>query len=226
MIRELSDLRSCVNLRPHQPGPDAIFEVLDLVVLWSQARIPGNPFARDRQRSVLLSLTEQIHGVICGTTWLAAERRLRNREDSHALRRLADSLTRRRDQIGVAVVIEREIADLAQAPVSTRVARLAHLIERFPLLSDGTAALPADEDAAGLAATGDADWMAEFALRLGSCPESLQSWAGPNLEPGIERLIKVPVVARAARFMILAVDSTSASRPVTERWLYAGWEWE
>ena len=69
-------------------------------------------------------------------------------------------------------------------------------------------------------------WLVEFALRLASCPDEVRAWAGANLTQGIEWVLETPALARAARFLVLAVDDYLSSQPLSERALYRGWVWE
>lgn len=66
-------------------------------------------------------------------------------------------------------------------------------------------------------------WLGEFALRASSSIEELGPWAGDSLRDGIHVLLNTPVVARAARCLVLAslIDVGERTFPAN----YPGWRW-
>jgi hypothetical protein len=79
-------------------------------------------------------------------------------------------------------------------------------------------------DASSGTEPGSAGWLAEFGLRLASSPKDVAAWAGTHLRPGLNRLLEVPTLARAARFLVIATDRHLQSRAAPSE-LYAGWVW-
>ena len=69
-------------------------------------------------------------------------------------------------------------------------------------------------------------WLAEFALRLVSAPQSLQDWAHPDLEVGLDELFGHPELLRAARFAVLIAHHELKPEPLDPDVLYTGWDWE
>ena len=67
-------------------------------------------------------------------------------------------------------------------------------------------------------------WLAEFALRIASDPVTVGSWAGEHAETSVKKLLDVPTLARAARFLVLAVEQQKKSLRAAGE-LYAGWGW-
>lgn len=64
------------------------------------------------------------------------------------------------------------------------------------------------------------DWFAEFALRLCSRPETLQTWADKRYELGLEKMLAHPTLVRAARYIALTASSYGRKySPYT-------WDWE
>ena len=65
--------------------------------------------------------------------------------------------------------------------------------------------------------------FAEFLLRLASDPAPLLSWPSGDSQAALQRALTSPVVLRAARYLVLAIDrATEEVAGVT----YAGWAWE
>ena len=67
-------------------------------------------------------------------------------------------------------------------------------------------------------------WLSELALRLASNPAVVEDWAGEELRTGTTRLLAVPTLARAARFLVIATDRHLQSRAAPGE-LYASWGW-
>jgi hypothetical protein len=127
--------------------------------------------------------------------------------------RLKEAVSRRHDEIAIGVVLERDCADLATRTCRERVDRVASLATRFHLMPTTS---PADE--------ADARWHSEFALRLASDAARVETWAGERLRAGLTRLLELPTLARAARFLVLSIDRYHQSQASPGE-LYAGWEW-
>jgi hypothetical protein len=107
------------------------------------------------------------------------------------------------------------MAELAEAAQETRIRRLAELAASFLVL-------PASHDDQ---ASESPLWLAEFALRLASSPKDAAIWAGPRLRPATTKVLEVPILARAARFMVIGTDRHLQSRTAPGE-LYASWGWE
>ena len=70
----------------------------------------------------------------------------------------------------------------------------------------------------------DPIWLSELALRLASNPAVVEEWAGEELRAGTTRLLEVPTLARAARFLVIATDRHLQPRAAPGE-LYASWGW-
>ena len=68
-------------------------------------------------------------------------------------------------------------------------------------------------------------WISEFALRLMSDPARVRAWAKSGFQDGIEGLMRRPVVARAARLLVLALDR-ERGQVFDGPHLHNGWEWD
>ena len=69
-------------------------------------------------------------------------------------------------------------------------------------------------------------WLPEFALRLASWPPAVVAWSGEDLIGGLERLMEVPSLARASRFLVLAVSEVFGPASLDIDALYPGWDWQ
>jgi hypothetical protein len=136
-------------------------------------------------------------------------------------------------ELGFGEKLQLEYKSLADDPPSTRAATLASLAENFQLVQPrsnkceiiGKSRLPGVTLLRHIQGIGPEDsvWLAECALRMASDPVTLTAWAGEHLEASIKKLLDVPTLARAARFLVLAVDQQKKLAAKGE--VYAGWGW-
>jgi hypothetical protein len=191
---------------------------------WARARIPGNLIGMAWRRDVLRALTREIFRIIGGDAWTRAEL-----ATSDAFDELKRSVSRKQEERNIAAGLFRVREELAQKSCEQRVQRLAESITTFRLLPHVAGA--ALVTAGGAVLRGrppndqDAHWLAGLALRLASAPASVEEWAGTGLDSGLTKLMEIPTIARAARFLVLVIDRDSNTLATLEA-PYAGWEWK
>lgn len=218
IVRGFADLHCEPRIDAGQRTPATIAKLLSSAQLWGKARLSGDPFAGARRGSVLRALTAHIVSLLCGSAWANAETRLKNEQGLDELeRRISDKVYER----GFGVGLQREHEALAHVPLSKRSARLASLAESYRIVSPGVNVGIHSAQGAG---PENSVWFAEFALRMASDPVTLWAWAGEHFDAGIKKLLDVPTLARAARFLVLAVDQQKKSLTASGE-VYAGWGW-
>ena len=210
--RSFSDLASSPVVRSQQRSVAAVLGAVELGCKWAAARSSGDIVSVTNRRKALQVFTQHMVGLIGGRGWARTESDFESTRDLSVLKR---AVTQRMDEVSVAVFLAREVADLAQVSINERVRRLAGLAREHHLLSvrEGDSAVFRDPD-----------WVAEFALRLASSPRDAHVWAGSHLRAAVTNLMEVPVVARAARFMVLSIDDCLRSHASPDE-VYAGWGW-
>jgi len=201
-------------LRKEHITIELIIRTVEIASLWGCARLPGDFLSTIRRRGVLLALARHVAKLLGGDNWAKAEISTCNscnEDDGMAV--LKNAISKRREEMGVGAVLARDCEDLALVTCYERVRRLASLTSKFHLLQ---LALPVDKF--------DVGWLSELALRLASDPVGVEAWAGERLRAGLALLMDAPTMARAARFLVLAIDHRLRSR-FTSGELYAGWRW-
>lgn len=213
-IRSLADLATTPEIKAGPRSVDEVLVALEHAGLWQSARSSGDILSQTKRRSVLQALTRHILCLLGGDQWARAETAVEGGRDAE-LSALKKAVASRRDQVGVAAAIALETDQLAAAEPNARVARLAELARSFRIVTPG---VPEDGRDPSL-------WLAELSLRVASSPAHAALWAGPHLRPSIQKLLEeVPVLVRAARFMVIATDRHLQSR-VASGELYASWGW-
>lgn len=212
-IRNLADLGATPQIEASARSVDAVVEALEYARLWETARSSGDILSSHKRRNVLQGLSRHILSLLGGEQWARAEDAVTYGSDAD-LSALKLAVSNRRDQAGIAAAIGLEIASLATVDLIARVERLADLAVSFRILASGAR----DQ---GESPT----WLAELSLRVASSPGRAALWAGPHLRPAIRRFLEeVPVLARAARFLVVATDQHLQSRAAPGE-VYASWGW-
>jgi len=152
----------------------------------------------------MLALTRHLFFVIGGERWEQAELLVCSTDDW--LLELKRAVSTKREEGGLASALALECTALADAPQRLRVERLASLVRSFLYVPHP-------------------DWICEYALRLASDPANATVWAGSNNSEGIKQLVDTPTLARAARFLVLAIDRKRDASASAATHLYGGWEW-
>jgi plasmid stability protein len=210
-IRELADLGCFPRIDRGTHSTESISHALEVSRIWGQARLPGDLISATRQRDVLRALARHIAQLLGGDTWGRAETAAYKRGEDLAI--LKSAISKRREEIAIGIVLMRDCGNLADETCDKKVKRIASLAMNFHILRPSMHLREYDEE-----------WISELALRLASDPAGVEAWARDILVVGLVRLMEVPTLARAARFLVLATDHHLNSK-VAPGELYAGWRW-
>jgi hypothetical protein len=217
-------VRPQVRRRPRSVS--AVEELLSVIRLWSGARFTGL-FSATRRQSVLVALLQEVFAILGGENWASAERALGSQDGLAALELLKRAVSNQ----PLAATLLHDCAGYAILGMSARVVRFRSTARRLLQLHD-PAAVAVAPGVGGVTlfrrppGPENPDWICEFALRLASSPVTLETWAADNLRKGLERLLELPTLARAARFLILAVDHHSQAPTTSDGRFYRAWRWE
>jgi len=209
---------------------DAVEELLSLIRMWWEARLAGLLSVTKRQR-VILSLLQEVFSILGGKDWANVERASRATSGAAALEALKRAISSKAPGTSLAAKLFMDYPDYIALNTSERMVRFASTTRRLLQLAapaPSHAPAPGAEEMAEIpqgSRPQDANWICEFALRLASAPETLQKWAGASLRRGVERLRDRPELARAARFLILAVEPDPTAS-VSDYHIYRTWRWE
>ena len=221
-VRTLADLRCAPVIHNSHRSTESVLRLVDGFRLWAHARLPGDLISTMRQKTVLQAMVTEIFRLIGGDAWARAESSVVG--TSRSLSELARVVWQRREDAPFLSALEADWEGFISGNSKERVRRLTSLAQRWKLvpagpsrLSGGTTVIARPDGA------DDAASVIESALRLASDPASL---APPdnNLRMQISRLLDAPILARAARLLVIVVDRAQASRTAPGE-AYAGWSW-
>lgn len=212
------------TVRPQARSTESVVRIVNAATTWGGAGLPGDPLSRARQQTVLEALVQEIFRLIGGEHWGTAEGAL-STKDRQQLEGLSRAVSRQFSEQRVGADLLSNLDSLSKEPAAARIKHLASLATKYCRLpsaahsSDGQQSLFQPQNVAG-----SPEWLCELALRLASAPASVESWAGESLPQGLDRLLELPTIARAARFLVIAID-TGQSVPRTAD-LDHGWIWK
>jgi hypothetical protein len=231
IVKGLADLRCEPKIESGQRTPETVATLLSSAQLWGKARLSGDLIAGARRGVVLRALTSNILSLVGGRAWASAESKLK---DEQGLVDLKRCISDKGYELGLGSGLQLEYQALANEPPSRRAARLASLAESFRLMQPSAnqrevverSSFPGLRVLRRVQGVGPehSEWFSEFALRVASDPVTVSAWAGEYADASIKKLLDVPTLARAARFLVLAVDQRKKSRAIADE-VYAGWRW-
>jgi len=203
-VRDLTDLES-VNVRRLSDGPrtpDEVRRLIDVANSWAAASLPANPFAWTGRRNVERAIIRHLAGLIGGQRWASLEQRAAQDFEIIPTFDLETALGNEPYQRNLARELLRGIDGLISLSADKRVQPFAELL--------------ADHARRAGVRSGDLR-LADFLLRLASDPASLARVAEAEMTSAIELVLTSPLLVRAARFVVLAVDATGNG---------GGWVWD
>jgi hypothetical protein len=209
-IRNLPDLE-CLNVRRFSSGSRSVDDVrrlIDLAHRWVAATLPADPYALTGRIHVERAITGHIAGLIGGGRWESLERRAARDSDNLRTAELEAALAVEPYQRALARTLLHEIDGMLRLRPERRAGALAGILAthaRRPGVRRVDSAL------------------AEFLLRMASEPASLATTPQQELKSRLDTVLKSPVLLRAARFLVLAIDAIESEDSGST---HRGWAWE
>ena len=229
VVRGFAELGCVPHIERRQRSLASLIHAVKIAGLWGQARLSGDILSLTRQRDVVVALVREVFRLLCGDKWARAEVEITSTEDTRAIKSLSGVVSKHPGETSVGDILFRDVATLSRETCESRIRLLASLTVKYRLLtfhpmpdrlSGGTVGLgsvaPADIDSP--------EWFAEFSLRLASNPAGVETWAGQFLHFGLGRLLEMPTLARAARFLVIATDLCLQPQTGFGE-LYRSWRW-
>jgi len=225
-VHSLADLQFNLKFSPKPRTLKSLLEILADIRLWASARLTGNFISESRQHDVLRALTKRIHILVGKETEGHLDESLSSWVNTFQFHGYQGNL---REEMILARLIRNEAPKLVNKNLSERVewfyvnalkALGYHRTWKRIFLRDGSKSLVLH----GLNSPADPQWLSEFALRLASNPNSVESWSGDSMQSGLKVLLGNPSIARLARFLVLLV-SAQVEVNSQDRSVYQGWGW-
>lgn len=225
-VHSLQDLVVDPEVRPGARSKRRARQLVRCIQTWQGAGLRGDLSALTRRNSVVNALLAALVDVISNPGWMQAERAFTQHGDMRSIRSLERSIT----ADGSRHRLYETMRDDVCKNLDGNSHQLRHVCISWLASSQFTRTAPG----AGRRLAPSRQpafhrrprWLAEFALRLVSAPQSLQAWAHSNLEVGLDELFSQPKLLRAARFAVLITHRELTDEPLDPDVLYTGWDWE
>jgi hypothetical protein len=232
LVSNISDLAKEEPTMPSLHRSErGVLELLYSIDLWSRARAV-DPFSRWSRRNVQHYLLTHLFGLIGGNNWLVAEQHYhQNLSNEGALRYLSRAIAVKSSEKNVESVLTGALSSLKGKDASPKsyVTFLAERLKPLIQIEERGQQLPTKDLPARLAPRfrRGLHRYVEFSLRLASEPHTVRSWAKTWFDKAIQQVLQTPILARAARFVVLAVDFENRRNGYGgQTSLYASWDWE
>lgn len=223
-IRSLQDLAIDPQVRPGRRSKRRALEILGLIRTWQGAGLRGNLTALTGRNRVVGTLLSALVEVIGNPGWMEAERAFERSRDSRSIARL-ERFVATDPSRNLYALMRDQCQKLDRNRRQLRFDCIAGLAARVFRRDSGwhnrRAFAPQQ-----LPSSHGAFWLAEFAFRLVSAPQSLQDWAHPKFEYGLDELFRHPKLLPIARFAVLVAHCELTQKPLDPDVLYTGWDWE
>ena len=212
-LRSLSELA----VSPEFPNPSRslsyIMNGLMKVCSWSMAKSSGDIVTFTRRQKIVKAAIRHLTGLIAGKHWTEAEAEYSEGDSSdHSI--LLRAVSRSANERSFASTLESHLDEITSASTRRRIWLLANAAIDHRAIGNGTG---------NKSATQNHTWMTELVLRVCSDPRVIQRYAASEFREGINRLLELSILVRAARYLILATAENSAQ--IGDE-VYPGWEWQ
>lgn len=209
-VRTFEDLQITPRTQFYSRTPEDIQRIVDVADYWASARVTGGVFSVSMRLGVVRSITRSIFLIIAGSRWKPTEYAM---ADSKPLNEV------------LLTVQDQEEVNLARAIDLSQFNRVKstprELAQYFATLAESHLAIPEDTSTSASNAHNSLLWASEFAIRLASGSKQIEVWGTGFLLAGIEYVLSVPSLAKAARVFVYAMNQanhSSAHADVNELW--------
>jgi hypothetical protein len=216
-ITTFSDLQLPTHVTSCRRTPEDIGKLVIALEKWSIARVSKDLLSTAMKRKVTISILHEILRVIAGDRWWSFERAL-IKQSGTTLQQAAQTHLKRADEIALGTDFSGIAAGLADLVSQQRILPFVELAGRR-IATTAPKKTTLDDRIR------DFPWNCEFALRLASGSSSIRTWSADCFHAGIAYLIQYPALARAARFLVIAIDEAHEPLPLGSQ-MYERWEWE
>lgn len=222
----LKDMRISPRLRNTYEREEGVRKLVALYDLWGRSRTSGNILSDLWRKQVLKCLTSRVCSVVGGKRWEEAERAYLEKNDEACLRRLKVCISDKADERYIGAVLERDAERLSGISMSEREAFLGRLFAPHIRSLDTKYGVDRSGEGGIVIRVAKANLLPGFVLRLSSAPNTVLSWEKEEFPVLLEYLLEFPVIARAGRFLVLAVERHCAATRNQNGCCHKGWKWQ
>lgn len=222
----LRDMMIFPQLQKSYGWGEDIWQLVLLYDWWERGRTSGNILSDLWRKRVLKSISSTLCQIVGGSGWEKAERDHLEKSDDKSLFKIKKCISDKSDDRYIGAVIEREAKNMAGLSIIERknvfeqlfVKQIRRLVERYHT----------DVHTRGgiIIRKAPALFLPEFVLRLSSAPNTLMVWEKDKFWILMKCLQDIPVIFRAGRYLVLAVENHYSSKSDLDDCCYRGWKWQ
>ena len=204
------DLKLEPTIERQNRSIESVVKIIQVANLWNTAKLSGDLLSNIRRREVMYALSTEVSRLLGGNKWAEVEKDFINVGSLKSLEQLYDAVSSQ-SSLGLTIHIEANarIAENCESIADY----LADLALKERLLKYSSRPMEYNHR-----------WLTELSLRLASDPGGVPTWAGDGLWKGLSRLLEIPALFRASRFLVLRTDQLRKS-PTAGGELFADWKW-
>jgi len=223
---DLHDMKISPRLRNPYEGGGGVRQLVALSDLWGRSRTSGNILADFWRKQVQKCFSSGVCSVICGKRWEKAENEYLEKNDDASLRRLKSCISDKLDERYIGAVLDRDAERLASISIREREVVLGKLFTAHIRSLERKYSVDRPGKGGIVIRTSYANLLSEFVLRLSSAPNTLLTWEKEKFSVLLGYVAEFPVIARAARFLVLAVERHCGATSDWDGCCHKGWEWQ
>lgn len=221
----LNDMMIFPKLQKSYKWGEDIWRLIVIYDWWERGRTSGNILSDLWRKQVLKSILSTLCQVIGGNGWKNAELEYLEKRNDNNLFKLKICISDKSDEQLIGNIIERDAKNMADRSIIERKyyfenlfkKQIRSLVERYHTdyhAKSGT-----------IIRKSPARFLPEFVLRLSSSPNTLLDWDKEKFWNVMKCLQEIPVIFRAGRYLVLAVENHYASKFDLND-CCSGWKWQ
>jgi hypothetical protein len=202
-IQTFADFELKPNRQLHQRTERDVISLLDILELWSNARVTGNPLSVDYKEQIVSSLQTHLIELLYGDFWARLER---------SLSKSTNFLVDLRNDISTDSKLQGIGRDLFAKQAEIRQFNLREVCEFL----EQTASKYLDLPPFITTETSRYRWIVEFAVRLGIEAHRIKEWAGDHLPEALRYVLEHSIILRMSRFAALVRSTTISGSTISK----------
>ena len=207
------------TLQSYTRTKENLCKLLDLYCLWNTSRTVGNVFSKKDVQKVLDNILFKIVCLIDDNNWKRLEPQYCKKFSSGYTKDLIIK------SISPKPSIQSELAKLIVFGLPTdELVEILTSIYKSEVTAEKIVKKSKSDSIRAIIKPIKQDWFVEFALRLCSHPETIKNWSQTDekFQRGLEKMLSVPSLVRAARFIALNVGNDFIGNTS----FHYKWDWE
>jgi hypothetical protein len=221
----LQDMMISPHLRNTYEKGEGVRQLVALHDLWGRSRTSGNILSDLWRKQVQKCLTSGVCSVVGGKRWEKSESEYLEKNDEASLYRLKGCISDKPDERYIGAVLARDAERLADISIREREAVLGRLFEVHIRNIEGKYSVDRPGKDGIVIRTASAHLLPGFVLRLSSAPNTLLTWEKEKFTVFLKYVDEFPIIARAARFLVLTVERHCGATSEWDGCCHKGWKW-